>query len=142
VGVDWREMEMFHAASRSWTPLHLFGDKQYRTQLIKTKKRFDRLRTIIRSLANEARSSPISDAACSGTCAVSDLHCICLNVSGQSSFRIGSSSIVQYPRSSEFLDDETDEIALEDCDLSTPDKANTPTRRILWDGCLGYDCRR
>jgi hypothetical protein len=31
------------------------------------------------------------------------------------------------------------QIALEDCDLSILEKANTPTKRILWDSYHGYD---
>ena len=127
--------------SRSWTLPHLFGDKPYRIRLIKTKKRFNVFRTIVRPLANEARSLPISDAACSGTCAVSDFHCICRNVTGQSSFR-QLQALSNIRGLLNFLTKKQMKIALKECDLSIPDKANTPTRRIYGNSCRGYDCRR
>lgn len=76
------------------------------------------------------RNLLIGDAACSGSCTVSDFHCIYLHIIGQSSFAMGSSSTVKYRRSSELLDEEADASRLEDYYLSDPEKANTPTKRI------------
>jgi hypothetical protein len=70
---------------------------------------------------------------------LSDFHCICPNVTGQSSFQIGYSAPSNIGDLLNLLTKKQMQIALAHYDLSIPEKANTPTKRILWDSYHGYD---